>query len=275
MKQVSTQINVDYGAERVIAIERLAAKQSISRADLLRKGFDEMDAADQEGREPFRHGTPEFGADEGRHLMREVRVLTTELERSTRDNAKLMAELKKMIAVFQQDAATARERAAREVAEGLEQALEPFRAEVAALKEENAKLQAGFEAALANQPRLDAIDERLAKVEDYAKQPRNEYSIVLGRDAWSLAALMLAVLSLLVAGGFMSFMLAGVWHGFGMAFVDRAVPGNQGICELIDYRTGYSDCRVPGVHDEAPAPTPLSIETPAPEPRHLHHRHRR
>ena len=119
MKQVSTQINVDYGAERVIGIERIAAKQSISRSDLLRKKADEMIADDQEGREPFRHGTPEFGADESRHLVREVRVLTTELERLTRDNARLMAELKKMIAVHEQEAAAARERSAREVTEVL------------------------------------------------------------------------------------------------------------------------------------------------------------
>ena len=238
------QVNVEFDDDTVRHLDRIAAKQSVRRPELLRRTVRELIEADASGREPFTVVTQAFKAEELAHLAREHRQLATELDRVMRANAKREGELLKAITAFKTDAAAARERGSRDVADALERALGPFRAEVVALKAENATLTASFEAALADQPRLDAIDRRLAKVEELTKQPRTATHIHFGElTGTTLGFLGLGALGIgLIAWMLIAMIVPSSWMATPAASWLLG-GGDQGVCKLIDYRYGYTACR--------------------------------
>lgn len=96
------QVNVEFDEETVRNLDRLAAKQSIRRNDLLRRTVQELLTADAAGREPFTAPVQEIRAEDVAHLAREHRLLADELNRMLRANDK---REKQLLAVFAEVAA--------------------------------------------------------------------------------------------------------------------------------------------------------------------------
>lgn len=240
------QVNVEFDDDTVRSLDRIAAKQSIRRPELLRRTVRELIDADGSGREPFTAVVQEVTAEDVAHLAREHRQLTIELERVMRANdkregelRKAEAELRQVIAAYEQDAAAARERGERELRDALERELAPFRAEIAALKGD-------LTTALASQPRLDAIDAELGEVKRLASQPRTQRNLVLGDDR-TLSFRFLSALGLMmsVIGAVFILCFGKLVPAIGVPMVSQTLSGDPEVCRFIDYRYGRLDCQVP------------------------------
>lgn len=236
------QVNVEFDDDTVKTLDRIAAKQSIRRTELVRRMVRELIDADAAGREPFSVPVQEMRAEDLAHVAREHRQLAIELDRVVRQNVKREADLRKAIEAYERDAAAARERGEREVSEALEREVAPFRAEIATLK-------ADLATKIGNQPRLDAMESTLQQVRQLASQPRTAKVYNIGLGDWSGGMLATAGVVLLVLGMF-------AYHGLAAALPERwlQIPsanrmlggGDRAICRLIDYHyeTGLADCRI-------------------------------
>lgn len=240
------QVNVEFDDDVVKSLDRIAAKQSIRRPELLRRTVRELIDADASGREPFTAVVQEVTAEDVAHLAREHRQLAMELDRVMRANAKreeklrtAEAELRRAIEAYERDAAAARGRGEREFREVLERELTPFRTEIAAL-------EAKIAAAVADQPRLGAIEAELAQVKRLAAQPRTQRNLVLGDDRTLSFRFLLALGLMLSVIGAVFILCAGkLFPTIGVPMVSQALSGDAEVCRFIDYRYGRLDCQVP------------------------------
>jgi regulator of replication initiation timing len=230
------QINVEFDEPTMRSIDRLASKLSIKRTDLFRRLAGEAIAADAEGRELFVPSLREVTADQVAHLIREVETLTTELERVTRQNTKLEADLRKALAAYECDAAKAQERGLREAEDALERKVEPLKAELAEHRAETARL-------VEEHPRLRQLEEGQARLMKALKLQQPPVQFHLGNHKlpvwWPLFALaMLTVFGfgLIIA---LSAMLPDRWMAVPVA--DRML-GGRGFCVLVDNRMGEGTC---------------------------------
>jgi len=162
-----------------------------------------------------------------------------------------MAQLAEAQAAFERDVVAARERAEREFREQLEGELAPFRAEIAALKDE-------LKAAQLDNPRLNAMEAELKRL---VASPRTQRNLVLGDDRM-LSFKFLAQLGglLLVVGGVMALCLAALIPPWGLFVANKSLDGDPGMCRLIEYRYGRLDCQVPALNriDRTPPKPALS-----------------
>lgn len=240
------QVNVEFDEDTVRSLDRIAAKQSIRRPELLRRTVRELIDAESDGRELFSAPLQEIRAEDLAHLAREQGAAGRELSRlraSTDRREKqlqaAMAQLADAHAAFERDVLAARERAERKFREQLDGELAPFRAEIAALKNE-------LKAAQLDNPRLDAMEAELKRL---VASPRTQRNLVLGDDRM-LSFRFLAQLGglLLLIGGVMALCLTALIPSWGLFVANRSLDGDPGMCRLIEYRYGRPDCQVPALH---------------------------
>lgn len=240
------QVNVEFDDDTVKSLDRIAAKQSIRRPELLRRTVRELIDAESDGRELFSAPLQEIRAQDLAHLAQKQGVAAQEISRlrKSTDRRELqlqtaMAKLAHAQAAFERDVMAARERAEREFREQLEHELAPFRAEIAALKDE-------LKAAQLDNPRLDAMEAELKRL---VASPRTQRNLVLGDDRM-LSFKFLAQLGglALVMGGIFALMLASVIPSWGLFVASRSIDGDPGMCRLIEYRYGRLDCQMPALH---------------------------
>lgn len=189
-----------------------------------------------EGRELFVPSLKEVTPDQVGHLIREVETLTGELERVTRQNAKLEGDLRKALAAYERDAANARERGLREAEEALERKVEPLKAELAEHRAETARI-------VEEHPRLQQLEEGQARLMQALKVQQPPVQFHLGSHKlpvwWPLGTLTMLTLfgfGLILA---LSAMLPDRWMAVPIA--DRML-GGRGFCTLVDNRVGEGAC---------------------------------
>jgi hypothetical protein len=142
--------------------------------------------------------------------------------------------------------------------ERISRSLEPIKTEMTAMK-----------AAIAEQPRLDAIDSKQAElvqavrenteaIEQVRKDPRKVTGLVLGDDRfWSSAFVCLWSLLMAGAGAALITGLGISVPGFGIPMAHKMAAGDAEFCRLVRYRFEVDGCQVPADHriDAAAAPT--------------------
>jgi len=228
------QVNVEFDEDTVKSLDRIAAKQSIRRPELLRRTVQELITADGDGREPFTAPLQEIRADEVAHLAREHRLLAEELNRVMRANDKrekqllaAFAEVAALKAAYEQDVAAARERGVKEAEALLEERLEPLKAELAEQRAETARIAQGH-----RQHLVQALSVQQPPVQFHF----GEHKLPVW---WPLALLGLlgsAGLGLVIA---LSLMLPERLVAVPVA--DR-ILGGRGFCTLVDRRMGEGAC---------------------------------
>jgi hypothetical protein len=148
--------------------------------------------------------------------------------------------------------------------ERISRSLEPIKAEMTAMK-----------AAIADQPRLDAIDKKQAElveavrgnteaIKEVRNDPRTVTGLVLGDDrVWSTA--FICLFSLLMAGIGSSFIigLSVSVPALGIPLAHKMASGDAEFCRLIRYRFEVDRCQVPTSHriDVAAAPAAASSKS--------------
>lgn len=263
-------INVEYGPERTRELDRIAAKLSISRSNLLRKTVDKLIAADKAGREPFADDgsdEPRYDPDELRHAIRELREQRVESDRQNRAAQKRELELRAKIAAYEADVDAARRSAVNHATRELAKAMDPLRAEMADDREKIAGL-------IDEQPRLDAIDGKLAEhtaaltantaaIERLCKEPRTQNFYDFGFGRWSRSKLAFVGVTNLAVCTSVSLLLADVlparWLETPTAnwMLDG---GGDAVCRLLDhqYGAGSTVCRTKFAGDKVTVTATLS-----------------
>jgi hypothetical protein len=230
------QINVEFDEPTMRSIDRLASKLSIKRTDLFRRLASEAITADAEGRDLFVPSLKEVTPDQVAHLIREIETLTGELERVTRQNAKLESDLRKALAAYERDAANARERGLREAEDALERKVEPLKVELAEHRAETVRI-------VEEHPRLRQLEEGQARLMKALKVQQPPVQFHLGEHKlpvwWPLGVLT----SLSIAGIGLVILLSIVLpdRGFAVPMADRML-GGPGFCVLVDRRMGEGSC---------------------------------
>lgn len=250
--KVRKQTNIEYDVDVLQALDRIAAKQSISRPDLLRRIADEAIAADADGREPFTAVAQAMTGEDFQHMGQRIGDLTTKLERVVRDDERRDGKFHQVAKAYESDAEAARERGERRLREELSEALLPFTQQLSSM-------QKSLELAIANQPRLDAIDASInaartattaerQELRKIASQPRTENNLVLS-DKRKYRFGFLVALSLMLGVALMFLFLAlASTTTWSRAFVgDRILQNDQAVCGYIDGRYGGTKCQVPPV----------------------------
>lgn len=238
MKKVSPHINVDYGVERVLELDRIAASRGITRNELLRRGADEMIAAERGGRKAFASDPDAIGP-------AEIQTAVMEIDRIAREFAEHDAEMRRM----ERDDRTAMSKARAEFIAGMPEritaALNPIRKEMAALGER-----------IDNQPRLDAIEaaqqasnegqkELAAAIKEHASRPWSQTVIRIGGEQATLSYMLGKNALISLVGGV--FLLAackampaiGVPVGTGLAG-----GGSSAFCNIADHRYDLRSCQL-------------------------------
>lgn len=228
------QINVEFDEDTVRNLDRLAAKQSIRRTELLRRTVQELLTADAAGREPFTAPLQEIRAEEVAHLAREHRLLADELNRVLRANDKrekqLLAAFSEVAALkvaYEQDVAAARERGIKEAEALLEERLEPLTAELADQRAETARIAKVHRKHLEHALRLQQPPIRF----EFGKHKLPVW--------WPLATL-----GLLGTMGFgLMILLSALLPDrlLSVPVADRML-GGRGFCILVDRRMGEGSC---------------------------------
>lgn len=228
------QVNVEFDEETVRNLDRIAAKQSIRRPELLRRTVRELIDADGEGREPFTAPLQEIRADEVAHLAREHRLLAQELNRVLRANDKrekqLLAALEEIAALkaaYEGDVAAARERGLTQAEALLEERLAPLKQELTDQRAETARIVAEHQKRL-----VHAISIQQPPV-------RFDFSDHRVPVWWPLGVLGL----LAMVGIGLIFTLSAVLpdRWFAVPIADRTL-GGRGFCALVDRRLGDGSC---------------------------------
>lgn len=250
------QINIEFDEAIMRSIDRLASKLSVKRTDLFRRLAGEAIAADAEGRDLFVPSLKEVTPDQVAHLIREVETLTGELERVTRQNAKLEGDLRKALSAYERDAAKAQERGLREAEDALERKVEPLKAELAEHRAETVRI-------VEEHPRLRQLEEGQARLMKALKVQQPPVQFNFGEHKlpvwWPLGAL-----TVLAVFGFglillLSAMLPDRWLAVPVA--DR-VLGGRGFCVLVERRMGDGAC-ARWVNAAETAEKPLAKARPA------------
>lgn len=237
---MSGAINVEYGVDRARKLDRIAAKMSMRRNDLLRRMADEVIAADEEGREAFtvRAEADETDPADLRYLIQETKNNNVEIERSRkRQDARERAQVD-------------RDKAQAERVEALMKRLDALEAErdaaveAAAQRTEEHLIKAVGRAVL---PSLDRVREDMEEVKAEARKPRTAKYYNIGLGQWTGRALAVAFMILMLVA-------AGAFFGLAWAVPERkiAVPsgmallggGDVAICKAVDYRYATERCRV-------------------------------
>lgn len=228
------QVNVEFDEETVRNLDRLAAKQSIRRNDLLRRTVQELLTADAAGREPFTAPVQEIRAEDVAHLAREHRLLADELNRMLRANDKrekqllaVFAEVAALKLAYEQDVAGARERGVKEAEALLEERLEPLKAELADQRAETARI----------------AKEHRQHLEHALSLQQPPVQFIFGKHElpvwWPLAALGTVCLTGL---GLMILLSALLPDRLFSAPVADRMLGGRGFCILVERRMGEGSC---------------------------------
>lgn len=230
------QINVEFDEETVKDLDRIAAKQSIRRPELLRRTIRELIDAEATGRDLFVPTLKEVTPDQVAHLIREVEAMTGELERVTRQNVKLDSDLRKALTAYESDAASARERGLREAEEALERRLEPLKTELAEHRAETARI-------VEEHPKFQQLEAGQAKVMKAIGVQQPPVQFHLGKHKlpvwwplWALATLAALGIGLVIT---LSAILPDRW--LAVPVTDRML-GGRGFCALVDARMGEGAC---------------------------------
>jgi len=230
------QVNVEFDEATIRGIDRLASKLSIKRTDLFRRLATEAIAADAEGRELFVPALKDVTPDQVAHLIREVDAMTGELERVTRQNAKLETDLRKALAAYERDAAKAQERGLREAEDALDRKVEPLRAELAQHRAETARL-------VEEHPRLRQLEQGQVRVVQAVRMQQLPVQFHFGHHKLPLwfPLATIAILAMFGVGLILtvSAVLPDRWMAVPVA--DRML-GGRGFCELVDRRMGEGSC---------------------------------
>lgn len=230
------QINVEFDEETVNHLDRIAARQSIRRPELLRRTVRELIAAEAAGRDPFTVTLKEVTPDQVAHLIRQVETMTDELERVTRQNVKLDSDLRKALAAYESDAASARERGLREAEEALDRRLEPLKAELAEHRAETARI-------VDEHPKFKQLEAGQAKIIKAIgmQQPPVQFHLGTHKLPVWLPVGALAMLAMLGFG--LIIMLSAILPDRWMAVpVSDRMLGGRGFCVLVDRRVGEGAC---------------------------------
>ncbi len=133
--------------------------------------------------------------------------------------------------------------------ERISRSLEPIKTEMAVMM-----------AAITDQPRLDAIDEKQAElveavrentaaIREIRKDPRKVTGLVLGDDRfWSSATICLWSLFMAGVGALFIIGLGKSVPAFGIPMVHKMAAGDAEFCRLIRYRFEVDGCQVPADH---------------------------
>ncbi len=133
--------------------------------------------------------------------------------------------------------------------ERISRSLEPIKTEMTAMM-----------AAITDQPRLDAIDEKQAElveavrentaaIREIRKDPRTVTGLVLGDDRfWSSATVCLWSLFMAGVGALFIIGLGKSVPAFGIPMAHKMAAGDAEFCRLIRYRFEVDDCQVPADH---------------------------
>lgn len=228
------QVNVEFDEDTVRKLDRMAAKQSIRRTDLLRRTVQELLTADAAGREPFTAPVQEIRAEDVAHLAREHRLLADELNRMLRANDKrekqllaAFAEVAALKLAYEQDVAGARERGVAEAEALLEERLEPLKAELADQRAETARI----------------AKEHRQHLEHALSLQQPPVQFIFGKHKlpvwWPLATLgLLGVIGF----GLLILLSALLPHRLLAVPVADRILGGPGFCTLVDRRMGEGSC---------------------------------
>jgi len=172
-----------------------------------------------------------------------------EIERFTNKWAAHEAELLSMERKDQLAMHSARAEFLAGLPERIKGSLNPIREEMAAMM-----------AAIADQPRLDAIDRKQAElveavrenseaIEQVRKDPRKVTGLVLGDDRlWSSATICLWSLFMAGVGALFIIGLGKSVPAFGIPMAHKMAAGDAEFCRLIRYRFEVDGCQVPADH---------------------------
>ena len=237
------QVNVEFDEDTIRSLDRIAAKQSIRRPELLRRTVRELIDADGQGREPFAAVVQEVTAEDVTRLAHEHRQLAMDLDRVLRANDKreaqlvtALAEIAALKVAYERDVAAARERGLREAEDASKARLAPLQAELAEHRAETARI-------VAEHPRLRQLEEgqrRLMQAIRVQQPPvRFEFGAVTLPVWWPLATLGTTIL--LGFGLLLALATALPNRLVAVPMADHMLDG-RAFCTLVDRRMGDGAC---------------------------------
>ena len=250
--------------EQVRHLDRIAAKKGVTRNELLRKGADELIAADADDRLSFSGQVEELSPIDARHLIEESKTLHAGLERSQKrqdkrekDQAERDDVLGARIAKLEAEAAAAMEAAGAKVEDQLSARLERFEQSlVGGIEKFGIQLVEDFMDA----PQLKAIKKgqeentavltaTTAAIDLMKREPRKAIGIFLGNGGmWSTAFIAKWSLCMFALGVMFLGPLGGTFPAIGVPLAHKMMSGDAEFCHLVDYRFGRNDCQVPRAH---------------------------
>lgn len=191
------QANVNYPESMLTGLDVLAAKRRMSRPELLRSIAQDALSAEAEGRLAFAFEQAPRDLHSLGELATRLAEATMEIERQRRELERREKKLLALYAGGEEANRIAQARLAEQINEHFAQGVTPFRRAVGELKEAHITQLEELRAGIAKQPRLDGIEQELARLNAAIRRPRRSYHLYLGEN-WKLGPRMIAFL-LLVA----------------------------------------------------------------------------
>lgn len=240
------QINVGYDLDQVRGLDRIAAKQSISRTDFLRKLADEAIAADLAGRELFAAETEELSPTDVRHLIEENKKLNAELARSQdqfiRREKKLLGReeaLAARVAKLEAEAAAAMKVARDEVEDRLTKRLESFEQSiVGGIEDFGHRLVDGF----TESPQSRAMNAKSDRMLELAAEPRHVTKVQIGNGYFSMPGFLGLLAFMVIPGGLLFGILAKLFPILGVPYA-IGILGNGDTATCRTMRAEYANTR--------------------------------
>jgi hypothetical protein len=238
------QVNVKISDEKERQLDHAAAAHGLQRADFVRKIFDEVILANETGCVAFAQGDGQRVDLKASELLRAVKELLVESERSRRENLMLGERLLKASNGGEEAVIAAQERLTEKIVAQRKASDFPFRREIEFIKSDIETLPGAIGDQIEAQ--LQPMDARLAIIEAAAREPRFTRNLVIGREfvhEWPVMAtmsglwLLVGIVLVLIAGNFIS----PISRSLANQFVDTDVA----LCEQLNGRFGREDCALP------------------------------
>jgi hypothetical protein len=238
------QVNVKISDDTEKRLDIVAAAMGMQRPDFLRSLYDHAIRAHETGGVAFSQSDSQRVDLKASELLREVKELLVENERSRRENLKLSERLLKASNGGEEAVLIAQERLTEKIVAQRKAADFPFRQEIEFIKADIEALPDAIGDQVEAQ--LQPMDARLAIIEASAREPRFTRNLVIGREfvnEWSVMAtmsglwLLAGMAALLIAGNF----IPSVGRSLANQFVDSDVA----ICEQLNDRFAREDCALP------------------------------
>ena len=247
------QVNIRLTPEEHARLLKCASEAGLERAmfarDLVMEGV-----ARKAGGEPTPQRTlPVLGDLAAMDAMLNKAIM--EIERFTTKWAAHEAELLSQERKDQLAMHSARAEFAAGLPERIRGSLNPIKTEMAAMK-----------AAIADQPRLDAIDSKQAELVEAVqantrairvirKDPRKAFGIILADGGvWSTLFVCQWSLFMVAIGMFVISAFGMTFPGIGIPLAHKLAAGDAEFCRLVRYRFEVESCQIPANHRINPAP---------------------